>query len=595
MTPEALEIATGNLVRRLLDARNQNGHWEGRLASSALSTATAVVALSLADRKKFDDLIQSGVEWLAAHQNSDGGWGDTVLSVSNISTTALAWAAFAVGVPGRYAAVEEKAEAWLTQAAGSLNPKDLAGAISRRYGKDRTFSIPILTVLALAGKLGTGPDAWRRVMQLPFELAAFPRRWFNKLGLPVVSYALPALIAIGQLRHKRAPTRNPLTRALRKLTRARTLQLLDQIQPSSGGFLEATPLTSFVVMSLVAAGETSHIAVERGVEFLKRSHRDDGSWAIDTNLATWVTTLSVNALGGMPDSAGGDKILAWLIGQQYREVHSYTLAPPGAWAWTDLPGGVPDADDTSGAVLALHNLAPQSAEAREAAIRGIEWLAGLQNADGGIPTFCRGWGKLPFDRSSPELTAHALLAWSAWFGDLPEPLRDRIRTASHQAVAYLEESQQPGGEWIPLWFGNQFAPNDHNPVYGTSRVLIALGAHLPAPVPANMVRAALDWLLAAQNPDGGWGGAPGIASTIEETAVALYACTAHAKEIAATVIRRGAEFLMQATDQGLRTVPSPIGFYFASLWYFEDLYPLIFATAALSRVRSRCLTEVEKP
>jgi len=33
-------------VRRLLDARNAAGHWEGRLASSALSTATAVVALS---------------------------------------------------------------------------------------------------------------------------------------------------------------------------------------------------------------------------------------------------------------------------------------------------------------------------------------------------------------------------------------------------------------------------------------------------------------------------------------------------------------------------------------------------------------------
>ena len=34
---------------------------------------------------------------------------------------------------------------------------------------------------------------------LPFELAAFPRPWFGALGLPVVSYALPALIAIGQV------------------------------------------------------------------------------------------------------------------------------------------------------------------------------------------------------------------------------------------------------------------------------------------------------------------------------------------------------------------------------------------------------------
>jgi hypothetical protein len=31
---------------------------------------------------------------------------------------------------------------------------------------------------------------------------------------------------------------------------------------------------------------------------------------------------------------------------------------------------------------------------------------------------------------------------------------------------------------------------------------------------------------------------------------------------------------------------SPIGFYFAKLWYFEKLYPLIFFTvSALSQVR----------
>jgi len=76
--------------------------------------------------------------------------------------------------------VEADAEAWLVRAAGSLEASALAAAITRRYGKDRTFSIPILTVLALAGKLGD----WRRVMQLPFELAAFPQRWYAALRLP---------------------------------------------------------------------------------------------------------------------------------------------------------------------------------------------------------------------------------------------------------------------------------------------------------------------------------------------------------------------------------------------------------------------------
>src|SRR5215468_6174842 len=119
---DALELATANLVRRLLDARNAKGHWEGMLASSALSTATAVVALSLTDRRKFDSFISAGIGWLAANRNSDGGWGDTVLSISNISTTALAWAAFAVAAKGKHPDVEAGAAAWISGHAGSLDP-----------------------------------------------------------------------------------------------------------------------------------------------------------------------------------------------------------------------------------------------------------------------------------------------------------------------------------------------------------------------------------------------------------------------------------------------------------------------------------------
>jgi squalene-hopene/tetraprenyl-beta-curcumene cyclase len=262
--------------------------------------------------------------------------------------------------------------------------------------------------------LGTPEQAWRIVRQLPFELAALPHQFYGALRLPVVSYALPALIAIGQVRHHFRPTRNPLTRALRNLTKSKTLEILTAIQPENGGFLEATPLTSFVTMSLAGMGLVEHPVTQRGIEFLVQSARTDGSWPIDTNLATWLTTLSVNALLPGPELADKDRrrIIEWLLRQQYRVEHPYTHAAPGGWAWTNLPGGVPDADDTAGAVLALRGLNPQVDEGTlRAASAGIVWLLDLQNRDGGIPTFCRGWGTLPFDRSSPDLTAHALRAW----------------------------------------------------------------------------------------------------------------------------------------------------------------------------------------
>jgi squalene-hopene/tetraprenyl-beta-curcumene cyclase len=57
---------------------------------------------------------------------------------------------------------------------------------------------------------------------------------------------------------------------------------------------------------------------------------------------------------------------------------------------------------------------------------------GLQNRDGGIPTFCRGWGA--FDRSSPDITAHALRARAAWRNDLPPAMSRRVDRAAARAL-----------------------------------------------------------------------------------------------------------------------------------------------------------------
>src|SRR5207248_2686598 len=156
----------------------------------------------------------------------------------------------------------------------------------------------------------------------------------------------------------------------------------------------------------------------RGVEFIVRSARPDGSWPIDTNLSIWVTTLSVNALAGAGDLDGldrRDKLRGWLLDQQTKDVNPYTGTAAGAWGWSDEPGSVPDCDDTPGAVLAVVNLERVSRDAGEGLSWNWEmarnWMLGLQNRNGGFPTFCRGWGKLPFDRSGTDLTAHAIRAF----------------------------------------------------------------------------------------------------------------------------------------------------------------------------------------
>jgi squalene-hopene/tetraprenyl-beta-curcumene cyclase len=602
---------------RLLAARAAGGHWEGELSSSPLSTATALFALLMLERRApatepVDDnsvrrtLIRRGLAWLVKTQNADGGWGDTTLSLSNISTTALCWAtvSFAASGSSESASISSAtiptAARWLERAAGSLEPRRLATAIADRYGSDRTFSVPILTVLALAGCLGSEPATWKLVPQLPFELAACPRTWFRWLRLPVVSYALPALIALGQLRHQRRPSWNLLARAVRRLALGRSLGVLSAIQPTTGGFLEATPLTSFVVISLLGAGRTDHPVVKHAIDFLIRSARPDGSWPIDTNLATWVTTLSIQALangdGLHPRLTESDaaKVCDWLQAQQYRTRHPYTDAAPGGWAWTDLSGGVPDADDTPGALLALDSLAADEPRIVEAAAAGARWLLDLQNRDGGMPTFCRGWGRLPFDRSSADLSAHAILAWSTWRPKFPPALGRRIELGIERALRYLCRVQRDDGAWAPLWFGNQHAPNDENLTYGTSRVLRL--AQLPelnpigGPAWTSAIGAAAHWLLGAQNTDGGWGGAIATPSSIEETALALESLASVPGQAAGDrsaldrAIARAVDWLVTATDHGRNFPRTPIGFYFAKLWYFETLYPLIYTVAALGAV-----------
>lgn len=605
-----LENANRSAVAALLGERGPGGWWTGELSSSPLSTATAVTALTLVSRgdpaaaDRLHAIVQRGFQWLIQSQNADGGWGDTTRSVSNISTTTLVWAALGLAPetqPGVSAAVAA-AERWLTQAAGSLEPARLVVAIERRYGADRTFSIPILTMSALCGRLGPDGAAWRHVRQLPFELAALPQTWFGALQLPVVSYALPALIAIGQVRHGRHPTANPLLRVLRDRCRARTLEKLAQLQPVNGGFLEATPLTSFVTMSLAALGLTAHPVVQRGVSFLEASARPDGSWPIDTNLATWLTTLSVQAMESAttgqsppPSTAQIRGLRDWLLGQQYRVVHPYTLAAPGGWAWTNLPGGVPDADDTASALIALHRLEPDEPAVQDAAEAGITWLLDLQNRDGGMPTFCRGWGKLPFDRSSPDLTAHAIRAWLTWRDRLRPTLQRRVEAGLARAESFLRKTQRSDGAWIPLWFGHQEDANDENPLYGTARVVPALcllEQNGLGNVSDSLDRA-VGWLLAKQNPDGGWSGAAGAASTVEESALALDALAIAwergsvkpaERATMKSALARGATWLVTAMENGRWRDANPIGFYFARLWYYERLYPLIFATSALVRL-----------
>jgi prenyltransferase beta subunit len=575
----------------LLQKRNPAGYWEGRLSSSALGVAVAITALHFYDAKGNASEISIGLNWLETNINVDGGFGDSPESISNVSTSLLCFAA--VKACSTKDALLLKIGNYLRSQNIDVSSEKLISSILDFYKTDRTFSVPILSMCALCNV--PGKEAFDSIPQLPFEFSLLPRSFYSALNLSVVSYAIPALIAVGIAIFRFKKKKNPLMRWIREASVNKSLALLRKIQPESGGYLEAIPLTAFVCLCLIESGYRDLDVVRDGINFLKRTQREDGSWPIDIDLSTWVTSLAIKSIKNQADILTLDdkqKLTHHFLAIQNKTIHPFNGTQPGGWGWTSHSGSVPDGDDTPGTILALLALNQEYPEiVRKAVFSGVGWLNQLQNNDGGFPTFSRGWGKLPFDQSCSDLTGHAILAMAKTahvFGDsLSRKQYSAIKKSLVKAIIYLERQQHQYGYWLPLWFGNQHSADHTNPVYGTVRVVSYLNDALNTDFGKEysvilklMIERGCRYLVSVQNLDGSWGGAKEIPGSIEETSLAVTALYRNGfQEECAS----GLKWLAEKTkSDGL--IAAPIGLYFASLWYSEELYPLTAYLECLSEI-----------
>ena len=594
MNKEIILNSLNEVGKIVVKERNKEGFWTGRLSSSALGVAVAVAALHFDDARQNSLEIQKGIRWLQQNINSDGSYGDTPESPGNVSTSLLVYAALNL-----YSDKDKSVNKTQQQIAGYLgllkidvNSPQVAEYILDHYQKDYTFSVPILAMCGLCGV--PGEKAFNYIPQLPFELALLPRRFYRLLNLSVVSYAIPALVAVGIVVFKKKKS-NLFWQIVRKFSIKKAMVILHRMLPESGGFLEAIPLTAFVALSLINSGFEDTAVVKKGIQFLKQTQRKDGGWPIDVDLSTWVSSLSVKAfrsnLNGFLTSDQQDKIADHFKLIQNERVHPFNGTGPGGWGWTNYSGSVPDGDDTPGTILALLKLQPKERIKKEV-LAGAKWLKELQNSDGGFPTFSRGWGKLPFDQSCSDLTGHGLLAVSAVievYGDeLNRSERKKLETIFYKALKYLDKKQSEKGSWLPLWFGNQKTVDHTNPVYGTAKVVTYLNdvsshrwyAETVHKKLQKMIQKGNIFLVATQNKDGSWGGDKNIPGTIEETALAVSALTSEKNR---EICILGLQWLEKYIQKNGFS-PAPIGLYFASLWYDEKMYPVTSYLEALNRM-----------
>jgi squalene-hopene/tetraprenyl-beta-curcumene cyclase len=189
--------------------------------------------------------------------------------------------------------------------------------------------------------------------------------------------------------------------------------------------------------------------------------------------------------------------------------------------------------------------------------RGREWVEGMQSKNGG-------WGAFDADNTYHYLNQipfsdHGALLdpptadVTARCASMLAQLRDARETSEplDKAIAYLKRTQEKDGSWYGRWGMNY--------IYGTWSVLCAFNA-AGVDAAADEVQKAVQWLLAIQNADGGWGedgdsyrldyqGYQPAPSTASQTSWALLGLMA-AGEIDNPAVERGIDYLMaqQAAD-----------------------------------------------
>ena len=158
--------------RDLLALREPAGHWVGEISSSPFATASAGGALCSvakqvkedARRDAYQQLAVRAVEWLAAAQTSEGGWGDTRSGPANAAATTAARAAIHLAGQSQRFADGFRRRSGISIECGGV------AEMRRQYRADPELLAAVLGMSALADL-----STWRNVPALAFERAWLPR------------------------------------------------------------------------------------------------------------------------------------------------------------------------------------------------------------------------------------------------------------------------------------------------------------------------------------------------------------------------------------------------------------------------------------
>jgi squalene cyclase len=266
--------------------------------------------------------------------------------------------------------------------------------------------------------------------------------------------------------------------------------------------------------------------INRGLEAIKRWRGKNSSGEITQQLTLttgWDTPQTLIALSELPSKIkqkhlkAALKAVKFLDDHQIREKGDWAInspdLEPGGWSFIVENRDYPDTDVVAAVLEAkLHFPENSSAEKFD---RGLHWLLGLQNSDGGFPAWERGVSRftdkiiktllpeLPdySDLSQTDVTARITRLLDKLKAHYPEENLGRV---IQKSCRFIKKEQEPKG---PFWKGRWLVAY----LYGTAEAIDTLASVNCAK--AQELIPSVEWLLKYQNTDGGFGEAHGSFET----------------------------------------------------------------------------------
>jgi len=622
MRADPLKI-TGALVRardHLLSIQSEHGWWKGDLQTNVTMDAEDLMLREFLGLRDPEDTKQAA-KWIRSQQRSDGTWATFYDGPGDLSTTVEAYVALRIAGDLPNEPHMDKAATFIRNEGGLEHSRVFTRIWMALFGLWSWEDLPALPpeVIFLPSRVPLNVyefGCWARQTFVALTVVAAHRpthqltfgieelRSGRHLDPPKLSIrnwrGRFAILNQVLLRYEHLAQHGILRRTVREVALGTAERWIIKRQEADGSWGGIQPPWVYSVLALSLRGYPSdHPVIAKAFEGLERFmvRRDGMRWLEACQSPVWDTALATIALvdaGLATDHPALTSAARWLLDEEVTIRGDWAVRRPelpvGGWAFEFANDNYPDVDDTAEVVLALRRVSGVDRGAVDRAVeRAIAWTEGMVSKEGA-------WGafdadnirevlyELPFsdfgaviDPPSADVTAHVV-----------EMLAQEGHSESaivQRAVLWLRDQQESDGAWFGRWGVNY--------VYGVGSVvpaLVAVGVEGDDPV----ISRALDFLIAHQNEDGGWGedirsyDDPALRasghSTASQTAWALLAFSAAGRARDGAAFRGVSYLVATQRSDGNWDEPFYTGTGFPGDFYINyHLYRLVFPVSALGR------------